>query len=206
MASRYSNAQIMFNESIVRAGVIRYLLVTDGPAAARTETQLQRGLGFVWMDELVDLLGSYEADRTRYPTFSAFAPRIVAYYNDLAGRITRVRAAYESHRPTIIRTSIANRDADVDPEVQKLILTFSKPVSTSVVFRGKFGDRIPEMTGGSFDQTHTVLTIGIRLKPGMEYAIPFGPGFISDDGYTNQPLDLTFRTKASPRPSRGGMR
>ena len=114
MASRYSNAQIMFNESIVRAGVIRYLLVTDGPAAARTETQLQRGLGFVWMDELVDLLGSYEADRTRYPTFSAFAPRIVAYYNDLAGRITvcerrtRVigRQSSEHRSPIVTRTSI----------------------------------------------------------------------------------------------------
>ncbi len=85
------------------------LLARDGAAAARAETQLQRGLGFVWMDELVDLLADYEKSRAAYPTFSAFAPRLVAYYNDLAPRIERVRDAYESHRPRIIRTSIGRR-------------------------------------------------------------------------------------------------
>jgi hypothetical protein len=190
----YTNAQSMFNESVVRAGVIRYLLTNDGAAAARVETQLQRGLGFVWMDELVDLLGDYEAHRATYPTFSAFAPRLVAYYNDLAPRIELVRNAYDSHRPRIIKTSIANGARDVDPGLRELVLTFDKPVSTTSALIGDFGGGIPEFTGGSFDVTRTVLTIGIKLKPGSDYAIPFGPGFVSDDGYPNQRLDLSFHT------------
>jgi hypothetical protein len=198
----YSNAQVMFNESVVRAGVIRYLLATSGAAAARSELALQRGLGFVWMEELVDLLGEYEANRRVYPTFSAFAPRLVAYYDDLAGRIDRVQAAFESQRPRIVKTSITNGAREVDPGIQELVLTFSKPVSTSIVFKGNFGETIPELTGHSFDATRTILTIGIKLRPGMRYTIPFGPAFMNDDGYPNQRLDLSFATKPLSRSPR----
>jgi Domain of unknown function (DUF4932) len=192
----YGNAQIMFNESVVRAGVIRYLLANDGAAAARAETQLQRGLGFVWMDELVDLLGDYEAHRTEYPTFSAIAPRLVAYYNELAPRIERVRAAYVSRRPRIVTTSIPNGARDVDPGLTRLVLTFDKPVSTTNPFQGRFGDEIPELTGGSFDAARTVFTIGVRLQAGRDYRLPLGPAFVSDDGYPNQRLDMNFRTRS----------
>lgn len=196
----YTNAQTMFNESVVRAGVIRYLLANDGPAAARAETQLQRGLGFVWMDELVALLGDYEAHRSTYPTFSAFAPGLVAYYDDLGARIDNVRDTYENHRPRIIKTSIANGARDVDPGLTELVLTFDKPVSAPNPVKGHFGGGIPDLTGGSFDATRTVLTLGIKLEPSHDYAIPFGPGFLSDDGYPNRRLDLTFRTRGAGMP------
>jgi len=196
----YTNAHIMFNESVVRAGVIHYLLASDGPAAARAEMQLQRGLGFVWMDELVDLLGDYEAHRVTYPTFSAFAPRLVAYYNGLAPRIERVRDAYESRRPRIIQTSIVNGAGDVDSGLRELVLTFDKPVSTANPLKGDFGAGIPELTGGSSDATRTVWTIGIRLKPGRDYVLPLGSAFLSDEGYPNHRLDLRFGTRKTGVP------
>lgn len=192
----YANAQTMFNESVVRAAVIRYLLANDGPAAARTETQLQRGLGFVWMDELVELLGGYESNRAQYPTFSAFAPRLIEYYNDLAPRIETVLDAYNGRRPRIITASIASGARDVDPSLRELVLAFDKSVHTIYTFSGNLGHGIPELTGGSFDATRTVFTIGVRLEPEHDYAIPFGPAFISDDGYPNQRLDLTFHTRS----------
>lgn len=190
----YNSAQVMFNESVVRAGVIRYLLTNESASAARAETQLQRGLGFVWMDELVELLGDYEAHRATYPSFSAFAPRLVDFYNGLAPRIDRVRDAYDKRRPRIIAASIANGARDVDPSLRALVLTFDTPVSTTYTLLGNLGSGLPEFTGASFDVTRTRLTIGIRLKPGSDYAIPFGPGFMSDDGYPNQRFDLSFRT------------
>jgi len=66
------------------------------------------------------------------------------------------------------------------------------------VFKGNFGDRIPELTGHSFDGTRTVLTIGIKLQPGRAYTIPFGTAFTNDEGYPNQILDLSFRTRGQP--------
>lgn len=198
----YSNAQIMFNESVVRAGLIRYLGATDGPAAARAEMQLQRGLGFVWMDELVDLLGEYEAHRSTYPTFSSFAPRLVAFYDGLAPRIERVRNVYENQRPRIVKTSIVNGARDVDPGLTQLVLTFDKPVRIKSVLTGHFGGGIPDLTGSTLDATRTVMTIGIKLEPAHDYAIPFGPAFLSDDGYPNQRLELTFRTRDTDGPGR----
>ncbi|MEP6779523.1 MAG: DUF4932 domain-containing protein [Gemmatimonadaceae bacterium] len=190
----YSSPQTMFNESVVRAGVIRYLLANDGVAAARTETQLQRGLGFVWMDELVEVLGEYESQRAKYPTFSAFSPRLVAFYDSLAPRIIRVRESFEKNQPRIIKTSIANAANDVSPALRQLVLTFDKPVNTSIAFVGNLGADLPEFTGGTFDATRTVFTIGISLTPSRNYLIQFGSAFTSDDGYANQRLDLKFRT------------
>jgi hypothetical protein len=195
----YSNAHTMFNESVVRAGVIRYLLANEGESAARAELQVQRGLGFVWMDELVDLLGTYEAHRDTYSTFSTFAPRLVAYYNDLAPRIERVAAAYDSRRPHIVKSSIANGARNIDPGVRELILTFDKPIRAAISLKGNFGHGIPELTGSSLDPTRTILTIGMRLDAGNDYAIPFGPAFVSDDGFTNQRLDLSFQTNGKGR-------
>jgi hypothetical protein len=195
----YTDAQTMFNESLVRAAVIRYLLTNDGDAAGRREMQIQRGLGFVWMDELVALLGQYESNRATYPTFSAFAPRIIQYYDDLAPRIASVRDAYESRRPRIISTSISNDSRNVDPSLRELILTFDKPVNGGTTLKGDFGSGIPRLTGSSLDATRTHMTIGIELQPNHDYAIPFGPAFTSDDGYANQRLDLTFHTRSSGR-------
>jgi hypothetical protein len=196
----YSNAQIMFNESVVRAGVIRYLLASEGRAAAVAETRLQRGLGFVWMDELVELLGEYEANRATYPSFRAFAPRLVSYYEGLAPRIERELDAFEAQRPRIVKTSIADGARDVDPGLRQLVLTFDKPVSTTNPLKGSFGGAIPDLSGGSFDASRMVLTIGILLKPDHDYAIPFGPAFLSDDGYSNRRLDLRFRTRGAREP------
>ena len=190
----YTNAQIMFDESVVRASVIRYLLANDGPAA-RAELQVQRGLGFVWMDELVELLGQYEAYRTTYPTFSAFAPRIVAYYDSLAPRIDGMLAAYEARRPRIVKTSIAKGTRNVDPGLRELVVTFDQAIRTTTSLKGRFGKGIPELTGASLDATRTVLTIGIKLEPGSDYDIPFGPGFLNDEGYPNQRIDLRFHTR-----------
>jgi hypothetical protein len=38
----------------------------------------------LWIQELSDLLGDYEAHRDRYPTLEAFAPRLVAFFHDYA--------------------------------------------------------------------------------------------------------------------------
>ena len=190
----YASAQIMFNESLVRASVIRYLLDNEGRAAARTETRVQQGLGFVWMGQLVELLGNYETHRTQYPTFGSFVPRLVSFFNEIAPGVERLEHAYEQHRPRIIRTSIANGARNVDPALRELAVTFDRPVSTTLVLKGVLAPGLPELTGARFDSTRTVLTIGIRLQPGTDYDIPFGPGFFSDDGYPNQRRELSFHT------------
>ncbi len=82
----YGNWLTTVKESCVRACVVRHLLKVEGKAAADAETKRQHARQFVWMEELVRLLDDYEGERGRYPTFEAFFPRIVEFFNEYAKR------------------------------------------------------------------------------------------------------------------------
>jgi len=80
----YGNAQTMLHESLVRACVVRYRLRYEGPEAAQREIENQKKRGFLWMEELSNQLGDYEAHRNRYPTLEAFSPRLIAFFKEYA--------------------------------------------------------------------------------------------------------------------------
>ena len=85
----------MFSESLVRASVIRYLISHNtGPAIANKEIQLQSSKGFIWIKQLVNLLGTYEKNRKRYPTLESFMPQIIKFYNITATNIGSLRAEH----------------------------------------------------------------------------------------------------------------
>jgi hypothetical protein len=85
----YADPQIMLDESLVRAAVVRYLMANKGRAAGQREIIEQQRRGFFWMSDLVRLLGEYEARRDVYPTFAAFVPKILDYYEGLASRASK---------------------------------------------------------------------------------------------------------------------
>jgi len=72
----------MVNESIVRAAQPRYYLAHADSVSAERAIVAEIASGFLWTRELVGLLGEYERNRTVYPTFSAFMPRVVAFFRD----------------------------------------------------------------------------------------------------------------------------
>jgi hypothetical protein len=80
----YDKWLTMLRESLVRASVVRYLRQYDGEQAARREIQNQKKRGFLWMEGLSNRLAEYEAQRERYPSLEAFAPRLVAFFNECA--------------------------------------------------------------------------------------------------------------------------
>jgi hypothetical protein len=81
----YNNGQTLLKESLVRVCVIRYMRQYQREEAARYLIQTEKRNGFLWMPELSDLLGDYEAHRQRYPTLEEFAPRLVAFFAETAG-------------------------------------------------------------------------------------------------------------------------
>jgi hypothetical protein len=80
----YGNAQTMLCESLVRACVVRYRLRYEGAEAAQREIRDQKKRGFLWMEELSNRLGDYEAHRDRYPTLETFSPRLVSFFKEHA--------------------------------------------------------------------------------------------------------------------------
>jgi len=85
----YGNWTTMGYESLVRASVARYLAATYDEARASEHARAQvEERGFLWTRELVQLLAQYEAQRERYSTFDEFIPRVIAFFDDYAARVT----------------------------------------------------------------------------------------------------------------------
>jgi hypothetical protein len=82
----YTSGQTLLKESLVRVCVIRYMRQYRGEEAARYLIQTEKRNGFLWMAELSDLLGDYEAHREQYPTLEEFSPRLVAFFAETAGQ------------------------------------------------------------------------------------------------------------------------
>src|SRR5207245_9071929 len=86
-----------------------------------------RGSWF-WTEELANLYAQYEANRTAYPTFAAFLPRIIAYYDSLPDRVPSMQARYDELRPKIVSRSEEHTSESVDPGLQEMVARFNRPV------------------------------------------------------------------------------
>ena len=78
----YGNWLTMMRESMVRVTVVRYRVAVEGPMAGLQEIGEQVSRGFVWMPQLSGCVVQYEQQRDKYPTFDAFMPRVVGFFND----------------------------------------------------------------------------------------------------------------------------
>lgn len=73
----YPEPKTVFNESVVRAATIIYMM-ENGFTADEVETELMSHMmrGFKWMPELVTALRDYTSHRNKYPTLSDFYSQI----------------------------------------------------------------------------------------------------------------------------------
>jgi hypothetical protein len=98
----YGDAQTMLRESLVRACVTRYVRQYDGPEAMRQAVAQEQAKGFRWMAGLCDLLAEYEGQRDRYSTLEAFAPRLVAFFNEYVTTFERDQAKLAASQPMVV--------------------------------------------------------------------------------------------------------
>src|SRR5439155_1053471 len=68
----------MVNESLDRATEARYIVAHGDSVQLRAFYRGQLRGSWFWTEELANLYAQYEANRTAYPTFAAFLPRIIA--------------------------------------------------------------------------------------------------------------------------------
>ncbi|MBC8089777.1 MAG: DUF4932 domain-containing protein [Phycisphaerae bacterium] len=194
-AGAYTSAGTMLNESVVRAGVIRYLLANDGPAAAAKETRQQRGAGFIWMPELASLFETYEANRKQYPTLASFMPRIIEYYNGLAPRIDSMTAEFGTHRPSITGATIAD-SAVIEPSTTEITVRFSRAMGDGPSMDLVGGTTFPEILSYGFNADKTAFTFKVKLTPNTAYGMRYtGAVFSSADGYPLNSYTIRFRTR-----------
>ena len=95
----YSSGYTLLCESLVRVCVVRYVRQYEGEGAARRAIQAEKRKGFLWMQEMSDLLGEYEAHRAQYPTLEDFSPRLVAFFAETAKLFPKTQAKLAGERP-----------------------------------------------------------------------------------------------------------
>jgi hypothetical protein len=197
-AQAYGNWQIMMRESLVRACVARYQHAIGGERALRSELDEQKRRDFLWIEGLTDLIGDYEAKRDEYRDLGEFMPRVVEFFETCPGELE----AELARAPRVASIAPHIGQQDVDPKLEAIVVTFDRPMLDGAWAVVGGGPLFPELTGKvSYDSTHTVLTIPVRLEPDHDYELWLNRGrfdsFQSADRVKLRPVHVTFRTRSA---------
>ncbi len=196
----YGSWQTALNESLVRVGVIRYLF--DHQSIENTNRKIieEKANGFVWMDELFVLLGTYENSRLAFPKLRSFMPVLAGYHIDLAKRVEYKIKEFEAMKPKVVAIGeFRNESQEVSSDIKQITFVFDKPmIGKGSIDYGKSRETgFPEfqkIVGYSEDSRK--FTIQVKLKPNWEYEfIVNGKGFTSKDGYPLQDYVVRFKTR-----------
>lgn len=197
----YRNWHTVLNESLVRASVVRYLM-KNNPAdksIAEEEIIIQQNRGFLWMRDLVALLGEYENNRNRYTTVDVFYPTIIEFFHTASQKISQTKKLYESNLPQIAAMEpFVNGAQQVDPSTKELIVRFDR------VMRGKgysinYGSlgrqAFPLKSVIGYTEDNKAIRLELDLKPNTEYEMVLtGLSFRSSDGYPIRNYVVKFKT------------
>jgi len=199
----YGTPETMVDESLVRAAVILYFESHGSePTQTRQRIMAEQAGGFVWMDELCDLLRKYQGDRQRYPTFKSFLPVIVEFYNSLAPRIGSEVAEFNARCVHVLRVEpFSNHAEDVDPGIKQLTIVFDRPLDTGhySINYGSEGKEHYALSGKpQFAPGGKAVTLPVELKPGWSYSFVLTSlAFRSPDGYPLESYEVSFKTQST---------
>ncbi|HYD01112.1 MAG TPA: DUF4932 domain-containing protein [Phycisphaerales bacterium] len=193
----YGNAQTVAYETLVRACTVRYAVEKESKEAAEAQLLEERGRGFLWVGELVELMGRFQLQREKYPTFESFMPEVVEHCTNVAGEAAeqmKKLPAVKSVTPDVRGSAGRN----VDPAAKEIVIEFDRPMRGSVSLVGD-PKALPRLTGSPWwSSDGRTCTLPVRLEPGRRYTLKLnGPGyrgFCSADGYAMDPVEWSFST------------
>jgi hypothetical protein len=193
----YGRWKTMIYESLVRASVIRYQQQFESPGVVLREIGRQNQRGFVWIEDLSELLGEYEQNRDKYATLDDFAPRIIEFFNDYAKEFDVKHQ--KAPAPQVVAMVPKNGAEQVDSAVTEIRVEFDQPMRVGVSWMFGGGESFPELTGGvSYDEKGKIWTAPVRLKPEHEYHFWLNTkwfhGFRSEEGVGLEPVEVRFKT------------
>ncbi|MEQ9232397.1 MAG: DUF4932 domain-containing protein [Cyclobacteriaceae bacterium] len=196
----YGNWESIVIESLVRASVIRYRIEHESdPNIAFDRIITEKNFGFIWIDELVVLLGAYQHSKA-YKNFDSLLPLIIGYFDDLESRMGQELSDFDKNAPHVLEISpIDTSMQNVKASTKEIVITFDKPVTKSDDFMinpteaGE--DAMPVINIIELDELGIHLILKTQLLPhsNYEFLLP-GSKIKSLDGYRMKDYTLKFRT------------
>lgn len=192
----YGNWQIMLNEALVRASVIKYYM-DHGASELETSRMIVQEInrGFVWMKGLVDDLKNYDTKRTEYPTLESYLPVLSKSYKKMAEAVHQ----YDVQRPSVVSVDeFENNAVKVSPQLKTITINFDKPLSGkgySVNYGTKGLATYPKIDSIYYAKENKAVVLNVRLKPNSEYQmVLIGNNFKTVQGFRLKPYEVNFRT------------
>lgn len=192
----YGSWQIMLNEALVRASVIKYFF---DHGASQSEIRMMLGnesnSGFIWMKPLVVELEKYDSQRDVYPTLESYIPKLSDAYKAFAVEVSQ----YDAQRPKVESIAeFANNDTNVSSQIKTITINFDRPLSGqgySVNYGSKGELAFPKLNKIYYTNDNKSVVMEVELMPDKEYQLVLtGKGFKSAQGFALKTYEVSFKT------------
>ena len=192
----YGNWQIMLNEALVRASVIKYFI---DHGASESEIQMMQNSesnkGFIWIKGLVAELKTYGNRRDIYPTLESYIPNLSNTYKSFEDKISQ----FDAQRPKVESiTEFTNNGTSVSSQIKTITINFDRALSgkSYSVYYGKKGQQaFPKFDNGYFINENKSFVMEVKLEPNKEYQfILTDKYFKTAEGIGLKTYEVNFKT------------
>ena len=195
-ARAYPQPEIVLNEALVRAAVVKYMKDHN-----ETDDRLLREIinqklsDFYWITELFYELNSYDKQRDIYPDLDSYMPQLASAYSKFAEYVEN----YDNIRPKVVSVDeIGNDNNLVSKNLKTLTFNFDRPLlGRGYSFNGgNKGDKaMPEITNVEYLNDNRSVKVSVKLESDYEYNLNLmGRSFCTADGDPIHSYCINFRT------------
>ena len=193
----YGNWQIMLNEALVRASVIKYF-IDHGVGETKTQQMLNQesNRGFIWIKGLVADLRKYGSQREQYLTLESYIPNLALSYKTFAQKISQ----YDSQKPKVESISeFKNNDTNVDSQISTITINFNSRLlgkGYSVNFGRKGKRAFPKLNKIFYTNDNKSVVMEVQLIADKEYQFVLtGKNFKTEQGIPLKTYEVNFKTQ-----------
>ena len=192
----YGYWEIILNEALVRASVIKYF-IDHGYDKPEIDKMLNEELsrGFLWIKELVVELEKYDAQRNSYPTLENYMSNLAEAYKTFEQIVTH----FDAHRPKVESIEeFNNGDQNVDANLKTITINFDTQLlgqGYSINYGAKGRQAIPIFNKASYANDNKTVVIEVQLEPNKEYQLVLtGRNFKTSEGIPLKSYEVNFKT------------
>lgn len=190
----YSNWETMLNEALVRAAVIKYMKdhhFSEKEISIEIIEQLNRG--FIWIEDLVQELEIYDANRNKYSTLENYMPQLAKAYTQYAKDISHLaeKAEQEKARFKSLK-EFENGETNIDPLLKQITINFDKPFAGTNFIRPGEEGKFPDFRNIEYSEDRRSVRLDWVLESNTQYQfflIGLAPGVETKD------LEISFKTR-----------
>jgi len=192
----YPSAEIMMNETFVRASVISYMVAHFPNADVQKLINNEEDKGFMLTQTIFEALTQYSKQRDSYPTMEDYMPQYAKAVNSYSVSAYKKQQANIKKRSATYKVSIRDGAKNIPSGDYTITLHFSKPMVPNIAFNpSSKGTAFPKFKEYNWPDSQT-LNVTFTLEPNHQYGLTvLGKYYNTVDGGTaGKTTEINFTT------------